>query len=85
MGSRSEFQSEHSAFSIYLKDSRLNFSKLYILDGSGDTITSRAGNHYGHLENGHEASLVRIETFIPYFETDQFVINHHNGDVYLNH
>ena len=83
LGSRSGFQSEHSSFNIYLRDSRLNPGNLYIPDGSGDTITSRSGNCYSYLENGHDTSLVRIETFIYYFETDLFIIDHHNGDVYL--
>ena len=43
----------------------------------------RCDNFYGYLKSGHEASLVRIETFIPYFETDLFVIDHHNGDMYI--
>ena len=58
-------------------------SELYIPDGSGQTITQRVGNHYGYLPNGHKASLVRIKIFIPYFETNLFVIDHHMGDLYL--
>ena len=82
-GSRSRLQCEHFVFSIDLRDSRLNLSELYIPDGSGDTLTSRSGNCYGYLPNGHKASLVRIKTFIPYFETDLFMIDHHTGNVYL--
>ena len=73
-------QSENSAFSTYLRDSRMQPSELYIPDGSGDTRTT---TRYGHLHNGHEASVVKIELFVPYFDTDRYVINHHNGDVYL--
>ena len=58
-------------------------SELYIPDGSGDTLAARTTTQYGHLYNGHEASVVKIESFIPYFNTDRYVINHHNGDVYL--
>ena len=47
------------------------------------TAISRTGNRYGNLKNGHEASLVRIEIFISYFGTDIYMIDHHNGDVYL--
>ena len=60
-------------------------SNLYVPDGSGNTVASRISTRYGHLNNGHEASLVRIEAFIPYFDSDKYVINHHNGDVYLWH
>ena len=77
--SGSRLQSEHSAFSIYLRDSRAQPCELYIPDSSGDTLTSRTGKRYGHLKNGHEASLVRIETFIPYFGTDMYMIDHHNN------
>ena len=66
--SRSGFHSKHSAFSVYLKDSRLNPSDLYIPDGSGETITQRAGNHYSYL---------------PCFDSDLFMIDHHTGDLYL--
>ena len=38
---------------------------------------------FGHLYNGHKASVVKIESFIPYFNTDRYVIDHHSGDVYL--
>ena len=76
-------QSENSAFSAYLRDSRMQPSELYIPDGSGDTLAARTTTQYGHLYNGHEASLVKIELFVPYFNTDRYVINHHNGDVYL--
>ena len=58
-------------------------SELYIPDGSGDTLASRTNTRYGHLNNGHEASVVKIESFIPYFGSDRYVIDHHNGDVYL--
>ena len=81
--SRSGIHSEHSAFSVYLRDSRMNPSEFYIPDRSGKTITQRAGNWYGYLPNEHEASLVKIELFIPYFETNLFVIDHHTGDLYL--
>ena len=81
--SGSGFQSEHSAFSAYLKDTRAQPCELYIPDGSGDTLTSRINTRYGHPNNGHEASVVKIETFIPYFDSDRYVIDHHNGDVYL--
>ena len=82
-GTASGFQSEHSAFSIYLKDSRTQPSELFIPDRSRDTLTTRTTSKFGLLKNGHEASLVRIETFIPYFEKDMYIIDHHNGDVYL--
>ena len=58
-------------------------SKLYIPDGSGDTLTSRTNTRYGYLHNGHEASVVKIKSFIPYFSLNRYVIDHHNGDVYL--
>ena len=58
-------------------------SELYIPDGSGDTLASRTNTRYGHLNNGHEASVVKIESFIPYFDSDRYVIDHQNGDVYL--
>ena len=58
-------------------------SKLYTPDGSGDTLASRTNTRYGHLNNRHEASVVKIEAFIPYFDSDRYVIDHHNGDVYL--
>ena len=58
-------------------------SELYIPDGSGDTLATRTTTRYRHLHNGHEASVVKIELFMPYFDTDRYVINHHNGDVYL--
>ena len=35
------------------------------------------------MPNGHEASLVCIEVFIPYFKTDLFMINHHMVDLFL--
>ena len=76
-------QSENSAFSAYLRDSRMQPSELYIPDGLGDTLATRTTTRYGHLHNGHEASVVKIELFMPYFDTDRYVINHHNGDVYL--
>ena len=76
-------QSENSAFSTYLKDSRMQPSELYIPDGSGDTLATRTTTRYGHLHNGYKASVVKIELFVPYFDTDRYVINHHNGDVYL--
>ena len=58
-------------------------SELYIPDGSGDTLTSRTNTRCGHLNNVHEASVVKIKSFIPYFDLDRYVIDHHNGDVYL--
>ena len=81
--SGSGIQSESSAFSAYLRESRMQPSELYIPDGSGDTLASRANTRYGHLNNGHEASIVKIESFIPYFGLDRYMTNHHNGDVYL--
>ena len=81
--SSSGIQSENSAFSAYLRDSGMQPSKLYIPDSSGDTLATRTTTQYGHLYNGHEASVVKIELFIPYFNTDRYVIDHHNGDVYL--
>ena len=75
-------QSENSAFSAYLRDSRMQPSELYIPDGLGDTLATRTTTQYGHLYNGHEASVVKIESFIPYLNTDRYVIDH-NGDVYL--
>ena len=76
-------QSENSAFSAYLRDSRMQPSELYIPDSLGDTLATRTTTRYGHLQNGHKASVVKIELFVPYFDTDRYVINHHNGDVYL--
>ena len=76
-------QSENSAFSAYLRDSGMQPSELYIPDGSGDTLAARTTTQYGHLYNGHKASVVKIESFVPYFNTDRYVIDHHNGDVYL--
>ena len=61
----------------------MNPSELYIPDGSEETLIQRGGNHYGYLPNEHEVSLVCIELFIPYFETDLFVIDHHTCDLYL--
>ena len=61
--SRSGIQSEHSAFSAYLRDSRMQPSELYIPNGSGDTLTSRTNTSYGHLNNGHEVSIVKIESW----------------------
>ena len=58
-------------------------SELYIPDGSGDTLATRTTTQYGHLYNGHKASVVKLELFMPYFNTDRYVIDHHNGDVYL--
>ena len=81
--SSSGIQSENSAFSTYLRDSRMQPSELYIPDGSGDTLATRTTTRYGHLHNGHKASVVKIELFMPYFDTDRYVIDHHNGDVYL--
>ena len=77
--SRSCIQSENSAFSAYLRDSRMQPSELYIPNSSGDTLASRTKSRYGHLNNGHEASIVKIKSFIPYFSSDRYVINHHNG------
>ena len=76
-------QSENLAFSAYLRDSRMQPSELYIPDGSGDTLATRTTTQYGHLYNGHKASVVKLELFMPYFNTDRYVIDHHNGDVYL--
>ena len=47
------------------------------------TLATRTTTGYGHLYNRHEASVVKIELFVPYFDTDRYMINHHNGDVYL--
>ena len=58
-------------------------SELYIPDGSGDTLASRTNTRYGHLKNGFKASIVKIKTFVPYFDLDRYVIDHHNGDIYL--
>ena len=58
-------------------------SELYIPDGLGDTLASRTNTRYGHLNNGHEGLVVKIEPFIPYFCLDRYVIDHHNGDLYL--
>ena len=81
--SGSGIQSDNSAFSPYLKESRMQPSKLYIPDGSGDTLASRTNTRYGHLNNGHEALVVKIESFISYFGSDRYMIDHHNGDIYL--
>ena len=35
------------------------------------------------MHNGHEASVITIELFLPHFDMDRYVIDHHNGDVYL--
>ena len=61
----------------------MQLSELYIPDGSGDTLASRTNIRYGHLNKRHEVSIVKIESFIPYFNSDRCVIDHHNGDVYL--
>ena len=74
---------ESSAFSAYLRESRMQPSEFYIPDGSGDTPASRTNTRHGHLNNGHEASIVKIESFIPYFSSDRYVTDHHNGDIYL--
>ena len=66
-----------------MRDSRAQPCGLFIPDGSGDTLTSRINTRYGHLSNGHEASVVKIKSFISYFDSGRYVINHHNGDVYL--
>ena len=58
-------------------------SELYIPDGSGDMLASRTNTRYEHLNNGHEVFVVKIESFIPYFDSDRYMIDHHNGDVYL--
>ena len=58
-------------------------SELYIPDGLGDTLAARTTTRYGHLHNGHKASVVKIESFMPYFDTDRYVIDHHSGDVHL--
>ena len=76
-------QSENSAFSAYLRDSRMQPNELYIPDGSGYTLATRTTTRYGHLHNGYKASVVKIELFMPYFDTDRYMIDHHNGDVYL--
>ena len=77
--SGSGIQSENSAFSAYLRDSRMQPSELYIPDSLGDTLAARTTTRYGHLHNGHKTSVVKIELL--YFNTDRYVINHHNGDV----
>ena len=69
--SSSGIQSENSAFSTYLRDPRMQPSELYIPDGLGDTLATRTTTRYGHLHNGHEASVVKIELFVPYFEHGQ--------------
>ena len=56
-------------------------SELYIPDGSGDTLASRINTKYGHLNNGYKASIVKIESFILYFGSDRYIIDHHNGDI----
>ena len=81
--SGSGIQSENSAFSTYLRDARMQPSELYIPDSSGNTLGTRTTTRYGHLHSGHEASVVKIELFMPYFDTDRYVIDHHNGNVYL--
>ena len=81
--SGSGIQSENSAFSTYLRDPRMQPSDLSIPDGLGDTLATRTTTRYGHLHNGHEAFVVKIELSMPYFDMDRYVINHHNGDVYL--
>ena len=58
-------------------------SELYIPDGSDDMLASRTNTTYGYLNNGHKASVVKIESFIPYFNSDRYGIDHHNGDVHL--
>ena len=58
--SGSGIQSENSAFSAYLRDSRMQPSKLYIPDSFGDTLAARTTTWYGHLNTGHEASVVKI-------------------------
>ena len=67
LSSGSGIQSDNSGFSTYLKESRMQPSELYIPDGLGDTLASRTNTRYGHLNNVHEASVVKIESFIPYF------------------
>ena len=69
--SSSGIQSENSAFSTYLRDSRMQPSELYIPDSSGDTLATRTTTRYGHLHNGHKAFVVKIELFMPYFDTRQ--------------
>ena len=64
----SGIQSEQSAFSAYLRDSMMQPSDVYVPDGSGNTVASRDNTRYGHLNNGHEASVVKIDAFIPYFD-----------------
>ena len=81
--SGSGIQSEHSAFSAYLRYSRMQPSELCIPDGSGDMLASRTNTRYRHLNNGHKESIVKIESFIPYLDSDRYMIDHHNGDVYL--
>ena len=58
-------------------------SELYIPDDLGDTLATRTTTRYGHLHNGHKACVVKIELFMPYFDTYRYMINHHNGDAYL--
>ena len=69
--SGSGIQSENSAFSTYLRDSRMQPSELYIPNGLGDTLATRTTTRYGHLHNGHKDSVVKIELFVPYFDTDR--------------
>ena len=59
--SGSGIQSENSAFSAYLRDSRMQPSELYIPDSLGDTLAARTTTWYGHLYNGYEASVVKIQ------------------------
>ena len=73
--SSSGIQSENSALSAYLRDSRMQPSELYIPDSLGDTLATRTTTQYGHLYNGHKASVVKMELFIPYFNTDRYVID----------
>ena len=68
---------------IFEAHSRMQPSELYIPDSLGDTLATRTTTRYGHLHNGHKASVVKIELFMPYFDTDRYVIDHNNGDVYL--
>ena len=83
LSSGTGIHSENSAFSTYLRDPRMHPSELYIPDGLGDTLATRTTTRYGHLHNGHEASVVKIELFLPYFDMDKYMIDYHNGDVYL--
>ena len=50
-----------------------------------DTLATRTTTRYGHLQNGHKASVVKIELFVCHILTwtGIYMIDHYNGDVYL--